>query len=482
MNMSQRIKARLLLAGAVLCFAPAAQAETLREALWKAYTSNPTLTGARAGQRAIDETLPLTRAYALPNVNATGNYTENLRSGTTSLSSPDRYMTGRVSVSMPIDISGAVRYGIKGVKARVEAGRANLRGTEADVFGAVVGAYMDVIRDQAIVDLNRTQVRVLGVNLEATRDRFEVGDLTRTDVAQSEARLALANAQLQQAEARLIASKENYLQVVGSAPANLEAPPPLPNLPTGPDSAVEIALQNNPDLIAASKARDAARYDVSIARAARLPRVSAVADTAYTDYLNSLPNTVPGSTRASTAGVQVTFPLFQGGGMSAQVRQAQARQGQAIEQQIAVERGVIAATRAAFASWKASNEVIKSADMAVKANALALEGVRAENSVGSRSILDILDAERELLDSQVQLVTAERNAYVAGFQLLSAMGQAEARDLGLDGGALYDPTQNYRRVKGIFWDWDQDPKPKPQATRTVDSKPQTSDIPGSPVN
>jgi outer membrane protein len=245
---------------------------------------------------------------------------------------------------------------------------------------------------------------------------------------------------------------------------------------------VEIALQNNPDLIAASKARDAARYDVSIARAARLPRVSAVADTAYTDYLNSLPNTVPGSTRASTAGVQVTFPLFQGGGMSAQVRQAQARQGQAIEQQIAVERGVIAATRAAFASWKASNEVIKSADMAVKANALALEGVRAENSVGSRSILDILDAERELLDSQVQLVTAERNAYVAGFQLLSAMGQAEARDLGLDGGALYDPTQNYRRVKGIFWDWDQDPKPKPQATRTVDSKPQTSDIPGSPVN
>ena len=178
--------------------------------------------------------------------------------------------------------------------------------------------------------------------------------------------------------------------------------------------------------------------------------------------------------------LQMTMPLFQGGGSAAQVRQAQARQSQAIEREIAVERGVIAATRAAFASWQASSEVIKSAEIAVQANALALEGVRAENSVGARTILDILDAEREFLNAQVELVSAQRNAYVAGFQLLSAMGQAEARDLGLDGGALYDPTQNYRRVKGIFWDWDQDAKPKPQATRTVDSKAQTSDISATP--
>ncbi len=475
--MSQGNKARFLLAGAALAFSGVAQAETLREALWKAYTSNPTLTGARAGQRAIDENLPLTRAYGLPNVTASGTYTDNLRSTVDAPLSPDRYASGRISASMPIDVTGAVRFGIKGAKSRVEAGRANLRSTEAQVFSAVVGAYMDVIRDQAIVDLNRTQVRVLSVNLEATKDRFQVGDLTRTDVAQSEARLALARAQLQQAEARLISSKEHYVQLVGSAPENLEAPPALPNLPSTPDSAVAISLKNNPDLVAAAKARDASRYDVGIAKAARLPRFSAVAETSYVDYLNSLPPSVAGSTRASTAGVQVTMPLYQGGGASAEVRQAQARQSQAIEQEIAVERGVIAATRSAFASWQASNEVIKSADIAVKANALALEGVRAENSVGSRSILDILDAERELLDSQVQLVTAERNAYVAGFQLLSAMGQAEARDLGLDGGALYDPTQNYRRIKGILWDWDQDAKPKPQATRTVDSMAQTSDIP-----
>ncbi|MFM1983047.1 MAG: hypothetical protein RJB22_1766, partial [Pseudomonadota bacterium] len=406
---------------------------------------------------------------------------ENVHNSVAAIGTPDRYFTGRASLSVPLYLGGAVRNAVKGAKARVEAGQADLRGTEADLFSAVVGAYMDVIRDQAIVELNRKQVRVLGVNLDATRDRFEVGDLTRTDVAQSEARLAIARAQLQQAEARLISSKENYVQLVGAAPENLETPPALPNLPSTPDSAVAIALKNNPDLIAAGKAREAARYDVGAAKAARMPKLFAVGDSSYVDYLNSLPGTLPGSTKATSAGAQISVPIYQGGGPSAQVRQAQARQSQAIEREIAVERGVIAATRSSFAAWQAANQVINSAQLAVQANALALEGVRAENSVGTRTILDILDAERELLNTQVELVTAQRNAYVAGFLLLSAMGQAEARDLGLDGGALYDPTQNYRRVKSIFVDWDQDPKPKPQATRTVDSTAQTSDTSGQSV-
>jgi outer membrane protein len=341
---------------------------------------------------------------------------------------------------------------------------------------------MDVIRDESIVSLNQTQVRVLSVNLEATRDRFEVGDLTRTDVAQSEARLSLAQAQLQQVEAQLVSSKENYIQLVGSEPSALETPPVLPNLPAGVDTAVAVALKNNPDLLAASKAREAARYDVGSAKSARMPRISAFGDTSYTDYLNSLPSTFPGSAKSTSAGIQTTIPIFQGGGPSAQVRQAQARQSQAIEQEIGTERFVIASTRSAYAQWQAANQVIRSSRVAVDANKLALEGVRAENSVGTRTILDILDAERELLNAQVQLVAAERNAYVAGFSLLASMGQAEARDLGLEGGALYDPTENYRRVKGIFWDWDQDAKPVPQASRTVDSRAQTSETPAKSGN
>lgn len=475
--MSQRRKMGLLMAGVMAALPVHAGAETLREALWKAYTSNPTITAARAGQRAIDEAVPLARSNGLPDVTASGSYNETLKNTQATIGSPDRFFSGRTSLSVPLYLGGGVRNAVNSAKARVEAGQANLRGTEADLFSAVVAAYMDVIRDEAIASLNRTQVRVLTVNLEATRDRFEVGDLTRTDVAQSEARLALSQSLLQQAEARLIASKENYIRLVGSAPDKLETPPALPNLPSTPDAAVAAALQNNPDLLAAGKAREAARYDVGSAKASRMPKLFAVGETSYVDYLNSLPATLPGSSRATTAGAQISIPLYQGGGPSAQVRQAQARQSQAIEQEIAVERGVIAQARSAFASWQASNDVIKSAQLAVDASRLALEGVRAENSVGTRTILDILDAERELLNAQVELVTAERNAYVAGFQLLASMGQAEAQDLGLDGGALYDPTQNYKRVKRIIWDWDQDAKPAAKATRTVDSKAQTSDTP-----
>jgi outer membrane protein len=262
----------------------------------------------------------------------------------------------------------------------------------------------------------------------------------------------------------------------------LATPPALPNLPASVDTAVAVALKSNPDLLAAAKSREAARYDVGSAKAARLPRISAFGDTAYTNFLNSLPNTFPETARSTSAGIQTTIPIFQGGGPSAQVRQAQARQSQAIEQEIGTERFVIASTRSAYAQWQAANQVIVSSRVAVDANTLALEGVRAENSVGTRTILDILDAERELLNAQVQLVTAERNAYVAGFSLLASMGQAEARDLGLEGGAFYDPTENYRRVKGIFWDWDQDAKPVPQASRTVDSRAQTSETPAKSGN
>ncbi|MBU6253120.1 MAG: TolC family outer membrane protein [Alphaproteobacteria bacterium] len=485
--MSQRSKLGLLLAASALCLPVHAGAETLRDALLKAYNSNPTLTGARAGQRANDENVPIARSTGLPNVSVSGLYNENVQNTSLSAGSlPGRTASGTANLSVPIFLGGAVSNAVGGAKARVESGQADLRSAEANVFTAVVAGYMDVIRTQAIVDLNRKQVRVLTVNLQATRDRFEVGDLTRTDVAQSEARLALAQAQLQQAESQLIAAKENYVQLVGTEPDALDAPPALPNLPSSPDTAVAVALKNNPDLISAARARDAARYDVGVARATRLPKLYAVGSSSYTDNLNSLPPGLPSaaqwnSYKATTAGAQLTIPIFQGGGPSARIRQAQARQSQAIEREIAVERGVIASARSAFANWQASNQVIKSAQIAVQASTLALEGVRAENSVGTRTILDVLNAERELLNAQVDLVTAQRNSYVAGFQLLAAMGRAEARDLGLDGGPLYDPTTNYRRVHGIYWDWDQDPKPAAKATRTVDSKPQTSDISAPPA-
>jgi outer membrane protein len=340
---------------------------------------------------------------------------------------------------------------------------------------------MDVIRDESIVELNRAQVGVLTVNLEATRDRFEIGDLTRTDVAQSEARLALATSSLESARSNLIRSKEIYIQLVGREPGRLEAPPPLPNLPETPDTAVNVALENNPDLISAREGREAASFDRRAANAARLPTVSVFTSPSYSNALNSVSSNIPGfqadnSSFTAQAGVRATIPLYQGGQPAAQIRQAQARLGQAQELEIAAEREVIAQTRASYASWKAAQDVIRASERAVSANELSLEGTRAENSVGNRTILDILNAEQELLNSKVQLVTARRNAYVAGFTLLAAMGRAEARDLGLEGGVLYDPVLEYEKVDNAWNDWASQPDPTTKSTRTVDTPAQKAEI------
>jgi outer membrane protein len=170
---------------------------------------------------------------------------------------------------------------------------------------------------------------------------------------------------------------------------------------------------------------------------------------------------------ATSIGVAATIPIYQGGEPGARIRQAQAIEGQTLEQAIGTERFVVAQTRSAWATYQAASEAISSQQTAVKANELALEGARAEQRVGTRTVLDVLNAEQELLNSQVALVTARRDQYVAGFQLLNAMGQAEADDLGLDGGPLYDPLGNYRRVAGSWNDWTMDPQHKPVATRTV---------------
>lgn len=474
--------ARALLLATALIAGPAS-ADTLREALATAYKSNPTLTGARAGQRATDENVAIQRSRGLPSVSATASYTEDFVRSALNFTSPARTVGGSVNLSVPIYSGGAVRNGIKAADARVSAGQASLRDTEATLFSNVVAAYMDVIRDQAIVSLNKQNLQVLFVNLEATRDRFQVGDLTRTDVAQSQARLSEARSQLESAQSNLINSRETYVRLVGAPAVNLEPPPPLPNLPQTPDTAVTVALDNNPALLAAQRNRDAARFETSVARASRAPKLSAVSGYNYANFLGSLTLNQPGVditqvNKTAQAGLQLTIPLYQGGLPTAQVRQAQALESQSIEQTIEVERNIVAQTRASYASWRASNELIVSSQAAVDANTLSLEGVRAENSVGNRTILDILNAEQELLNSQVNLVSARRNSYVAGFSLLAAMGQAEARNLGLDAGVLYDPTVNYRRVRNDIWDFHDDPKPSAVATRTVDTPAQTPSVVG----
>ncbi len=471
------------LAIGALMLTPAVQAETLQEALSKAYENNPTLTAARAGPRANDENVPIQKSSGLPNVGVGVDYQENLMIPGNSFFSPKRQVSVNGQLSVPIYQGGAVRNAVKAAKFRVEAGQADLRATEASVFAQTVGAYMDVIRDQAIVQLNQKNVSVLRTNLQASSDRFEIGDLTRTDVAQSQARLALAEGNLRTAEANLIASRESYVRLVGSAPVDLEQPPQLPNLPASPDDAVAVALTSNPDIEAANQRISASRADIGSARATRMPKLSASTGVGYNNSLKSIPSantTAENATTSAQAGLSLSIPIFQGGRPSAQVRQAQSRSSQAIENYVEVERSVIAQTRGAYAAWQANERIIAATQQAVSANGLSLEGVRAENSVGTRSILDILNAEQEYLNTQVQLVSAQRNSYVAAFSVLAAMGKAEARDLGIEGGALYDPEVNYRRVKGQIWDWADDPAPQQQATDTRAIAAATASVPDGP--
>jgi outer membrane protein len=455
--------------GAALIAAMPARADTLREALVQTYKVNPTITAQRSQLRSVDEGVGIARAQGRPQLSATGGFNQDLtRTG----GGNGKNFSAGVDLSLPLFQGGRVRNAVGAAKARVEAGRANLRATEGDVFTEAVAAYMDVIRDRSIVTLNQNQVKVLETDLQASRDRFEVGDLTRTDVAQSEARLSLARSNLATARGQQTASEENYRRVIGNTPGDLEPPPPLPPLPGTPDQAVSAALANNPDLIAANEQIRAAGLDVSVVRAERLPTVSAISSGTYVDYLGSAEKQfgVPGiaDTQSSIGvGVQARVPIYQGGLVGARVRQSQAVQSQLIEQGIAVERSVVSNARSAFARYQAANEAIQSNQTAVDANTLALEGTRAEQSVGTRNILDVLNAEQELLNSQVALVSARRDAYVAGFALLNSLGAAEAKDLNLDGGALYDPVANYRRVSGRFSDWSDDTTPQPVATRTV---------------
>lgn len=480
------MKPRLALLGctALLALPGTAFADTLQQALETAYTSNPTLTAQRANVRAADENVPIARAAGRPSLEGSAVYQENVLKGDQSptlfVSDPDRQAVATLNLDVPLVQFGAVRHSVGAAKARTEASRAGLRGTEADLFSQVVAAYMDVIRDEAAVRLNQRNRSVIGYTLSETRDRFDVGDRGPTDVAQAEARVALADSQLETAGARLIASRENYIRLVGNPPGDLAPPPPLPPLPATAEDAVAIALESNPALAAARAETVAAQHDITVAQADGMPRLSAIGGLNRYSYLGSLSSgTGPRNRDQGTTGyvgLQLKIPIYEGGRVNAQTRQAREKYGAALEQIAAAERETVAETRSAFANWRSAQRVIEAATGGVAANERALTGIRAETNTGLRPLLDLLNAEQELLNSQVTLITAERDAYVAGFALLAAIGRAEARNLNFDSSLLYDPMAHYRDVEGRVIDFREPGRPDPVATGTAQTPTQDATI------
>ncbi len=405
-------------------------AETLEDALRSAWESNPTLGAERAGLRAANESIWQARAAWQPSVTVNGSYghseTDNRNPGSTTTTDLDP-ISGSVVVNQPIFTGGQTYYGSKKAKAEVRAARANLSAVEQQVLLDAVAAYVDVNRDEAVVLLSKNNVQVLERQLQASQDRFRVGEITRTDVAQSEARLSGSRTQLINSEAALTASRSAYQRVIGRQPADLAEVPDLPPLPATEDEALLIALDNNPSLIAVREIESASKSAVRQARGAILPQVSVQGS------LNHGEDTFLTGARTDTTTVtgNVTIPLYQGGAALSRIRQARQFNNQDRIQIAETERLVYEAVANAWEALRSTRATIISSQQQVQANEIAFEGVEQEAQVGSRTTLDVLDAEQELLDSRVALVRAKRNEYVAAYQLLATIGRLTGRDLGL---------------------------------------------------
>ncbi|MAC88349.1 TolC family outer membrane protein [Maricaulis sp.] len=430
--------ALVLAAGAsALALAGTVQAQTLEETLALAYNSNPTLQAERARLRSTDEGRIQAQAGRLPTVSASASITRSHSEGesfssitntTHSFESDATPKNFGLSASQPIYRGGRIDGAIDQATAVVMAGRESLRATEQTVLIQAVTTFMDVRRDGNVVEIRQNNVEVLAQQLRAAQDRFEVGEITRTDVSQAEARLSLAQAQLSAAQAQLAASRAAYERVTGQPAASLSAPPALPALPDNLADAAEYAFDNSPQLLAARYSEEASQHAIRIARGALRPEVSLTASAS-----SARDSSFSGDVRDSASIMgQVSVPIFTGGLNRSRIRAAVAQEEQARHQVREARRQVTEAVTNAWYGYVTSLAVIESSRQAVVANEIALDGVQQEAFVGIRTTLDVLNAEQELLESRLTFVTAERDSFVAGYLLLQAMGLASAEQLGLN--------------------------------------------------
>jgi outer membrane protein len=432
-------------------FSPAA-AETINNALAKAYRNNSSLNSARAGVRATDESIAIAKSGFRPTIAGTGtiNHTEQSGIGIT---------TGSfgVSIRQPIFDGFQARNNVRAAEARVRAAMESLRNTEQNILFNAAAAYMDVIRDRAIAALREQNVEFLTEQVRAARARLEVGEGTRTDVAQAEASRAAAIAQVSAARARARASAALYRQIVGEEPGRLETPSPVRiGLPPSLDQGIMIAITEHPAVRASLHLVDAAVFAVKASEGAMLPQISAEAgvSSSFRD-IQGLPGVgigvgSEGTTNSASIGATLTVPIYQGGRVSAQVRQGKEELGQArIDVDVARDE-VRQALTAAWLQYEAARETVAATGEVVNAAQLALQGVIEERNVGQRTTLDVLNAQADVIDARINLITAQRDVVVASYAILSAAGRLSVQKLGLDVPA-YDPEEHYRAVKDKWY-------------------------------
>ena len=427
-----------------------AEMDRMRDAFAKAYTTNPTLEAQRARLRSVDENVNQALSRSRPTVTfrasagggmfATNTPTSN---GTNeNLRTP---LSADVQVTQPIYRGGTNPAAVDQAENEILAARAALLNTEQQIFLQVGTTYMNVVRDQAVVELNKNNEAVLKRQLQATRDRFQVGEVTRTDVSQAEARLASSVADRRQAEGNLASSRAAYEEFVGEPPGFLEQPGGFDALPTSLQQSIEMGSVNNPSVIQATFNHLAAAKNVRAVFGELLPRADLIGRAGY-NYETAGRDTKSASAEAL---VQVTVPLYEGGSVRSRVRQAKQVASQRL---IEIEQARRAAVQEATSGWEqlvAARARKQALEAEVRAQEIALEGVKQEALVGTRTVLDELNAEQELLDARVGLVEAQRDEVIAGLTLAAAVGLLTSEPLNLDV-PHYNVRANYEAVRSTW--------------------------------
>jgi outer membrane protein len=432
--------------------AAAVQAQTLTQALADAYNTNPQLLAQRALLRATDEQVPQALSFWRPTVNFTGQAGISANSLQTRLEPPptDRSHVQlrpnllQFQANQPIYRGGRTEAQTRQAINTVESTRAQTLAVETSVFQAVAQAYLDVVRDQALVEVQRNNVEVLRKQLEATQDRFRVGEVTRTDVAQAESSLAQAQGTLVAQEGTLEISRAEYVRAVGHPPGRLILPRERPALPATREEALSLAANNNFNVISATFAELAARDNIDVVRGQLLPQISVVGTLSRSlDQATSFKGTLLNTAQIAA---QLTMPLYEGGAIYSQTRQAEQTVGQRRSQVDDARRAAVQTATQFWSTLEAARASISSFAAAVRAAQIALEGVQQEALVGTRTVLDVLIQNNQLIATQSQLVTAQHDAALAEFNLAAATGRLIAPELKLPV-KLYDMERHYKEVK-----------------------------------
>ena len=436
-----------IVAAAVFAGSPAS-AQTLTEAFAYAYNNNPQILAQRALLRATDEQVPQALSNWRPTVTLTGQAGFE-RAGVAARGTSTNFSSFEprsldLRVTQPLYRGGRTEAATRQAINTVQSTRAQTLSVETTVFQAVAQAYLDVVRDQTLVEVNRNNEQVLRRQLEATQDRFRVGEVTRTDVAQAESSLAQATANRISSEGTLEISRASYTRAVGHPPGRLVQPRERPVLPASRDEALGLAMHNNPNVISANFTELAARENIDVVRGQLLPTISLVGD------LNRsfAPSVSLRTARQDTASViaQLTVPLYEGGLIWSQTRQAEQTVGQRRSQVDDARRLAVQQATQAWETLQSARAAIASFGAAVRAAQIALEGVQQEALVGSRTVLDVLISEQQLFTTQSQLIGAQHDAALAEFNLAAATGRLIAPELRLPV-QLYDMERHYRAVK-----------------------------------